>query len=629
MIYIRKYTAILIFISLTISLAWMYNRIIKTQEEVTQKLINNTVSITQEKLNAFFNPVKHSIFAQKQQIKQSFFDTFNDQKLVQFFTPVIQQFPQISSVGYYIEGGHEFDILPVDSNIWDTRNVYVDRYGKIEFWKKWKLENDQFKLINQWEDTLKVDPRVRPWYKKIINKSQDSHIAWTKPYRYITNHKIGMTSSIKWKQNNQLNILAYDITLDDLSKFTSEYKISENGFIFLMDRNFQMIGLPKHRQVRVKNINNCMLLTKANQIKIPLLKTLFKQWKIKGTTAKTFSFNSEMHDKTWCKIIKYQLNEEEYIYLGLTVPESDLITDLQQTKTIIFLGFCFIILLAIIMLMINRTINLNNLSLSQKNKEITSQKKLIEVKNKEILDSINYAKKIQETTLPSNAKLSEHLKDGFVLYIPKDILSGDFYWLETYKGKIYCAVADSTGHGIPGAMLSVVCSNALSIALLEENIGDTGKLLDRTREIIKERFKDNQDTFRVGMDISLCAIEGQTIQWSGAFNPLWIIRVGQKNIEEIKPNKQPIANSVSSAPFVSHTIMLEKGDQIYLFTDGFADQFGGEQQKKLKTIEFKRLLLSICHLSMDNQKIELDNFFHKWKGSQEQTDDVCVIGIKF
>ncbi len=283
----------------------------------------------------------------------------------------------------------------------------------------------------------------------------------------------------------------------------------------------------------------------------------------------------------------------------------------------------------------------HNKLLHQKNTEITYQKEVLEEKNKEISDSIKYAKRIQEAILPSRYSISDNLKNGFVFFKPKDIVSGDFYWLENLSNPsnkeaiVYFAAADCTGHGVPGALVSVVCSNALSKALLEEHISDTGKLLDRTRELVVKRFEKSEEDVKDGMDISLCKLDltnfqnnsGKAIlQWSGANNPLWIIR--NNELLEYKPDKQPIGKTDNPRPFTTHTINLTKNDTLYIFTDGYQDQFGGEKGKKFKTSQLKQLLLSLQENTMSEQKELLNEAFDKWKGNEEQVDDVCIIGVR-
>jgi serine phosphatase RsbU (regulator of sigma subunit) len=260
------------------------------------------------------------------------------------------------------------------------------------------------------------------------------------------------------------------------------------------------------------------------------------------------------------------------------------------------------------------------------NRAINAQKMLVEEKNKEITDSINYAQRIQKSILPSDNTIDEHLKNGFVLYKPKDVVSGDFYWLEKHNDEIYIAAADCTGHGVPGAMVSVICSNALSKALLEEGITETGKLLDRTRELVIDKFAKSSEEMKDGMDISLCRFSKNRIQWSGANNPLWIVR--NEQLIDYKADKQPVGKYANPTPFTTHNIEILESDTIYFFTDGFADQFGGPKGKKFMYRQFKDLIVSLEKKPMIEQKEILNKAFEKWRGNMEQVDDVCIIGIR-
>lgn len=264
---------------------------------------------------------------------------------------------------------------------------------------------------------------------------------------------------------------------------------------------------------------------------------------------------------------------------------------------------------------------------AQSQKQIIEEKnKLVERKNEEILDSITYAKRIQTAILPSMQLLNELIPNQFVLYLPKDIVAGDFYWLEKSNDKLFFAVADCTGHGVPGAMMSVVCHNALNRAVREFGLTEPGEILDKARDIIVSELAKNTDAVSDGMDISLCVLQqgSNTIKWAGAYNPLWIYRINTHEIEEWKPNKQPIGVSGTNLPFTTHSITVNKNDRIYLFTDGFADQFGGEKGKKLMKKSFRELLLRTSVLTTEEQKMELEQFYWNWKGGLDQVDDVCV-----
>jgi serine phosphatase RsbU (regulator of sigma subunit) len=260
--------------------------------------------------------------------------------------------------------------------------------------------------------------------------------------------------------------------------------------------------------------------------------------------------------------------------------------------------------------------------------QIEEQKHLVEEKNKEITDSINYAKRIQAAILPPDQLIKKVLPESFVLYKPKDIVAGDFYWLQQKEETILLAAADCTGHGVPGAMVSVVCNNALNRAVREYGFTDPGKILDQTRVLVIEEFEKSAEEVKDGMDISLCSISAGMLLWAGANNPLWILRKDAEEIEEIKADKQPIGKYADSKPFTTHQVKLNPGDAIYIFTDGYQDQFGGEKKKKFKASSLKSLICANRNLSMTDQKIKLDDAFENWRGTLEQIDDVCVLGIR-
>ena len=260
--------------------------------------------------------------------------------------------------------------------------------------------------------------------------------------------------------------------------------------------------------------------------------------------------------------------------------------------------------------------------------EVMQQKHLVEEKQKEIVDSISYAKRLQDAILPPLEFLNTHLKNSFVYYQPKDIVAGDFYWAEKVGEKFFIAAADSTGHGVPGAMVSVVCSNALNRTIKEFKLTETGKILDKTRDLVLETFEKSASEVKDGMDISLLCIDSKNknIFWSGANNPLWYIQ--DNELKEIKADKQPIGKSDYPKPFTTHQIEYKESTTFYLFTDGFADQFGGPNGKKFKYKQFSDLLVKNNNLSQNQQADIINKAFSDWKGDLEQVDDVCVIGIK-
>ena len=271
-----------------------------------------------------------------------------------------------------------------------------------------------------------------------------------------------------------------------------------------------------------------------------------------------------------------------------------------------------------------------NKLLELKNFEISNQKAIIEEKHAEITDSIAYAKRIQTAILPPLKLVKQLLKESFIIYIPKDVVAGDFYWMSETDDAILFAAADCTGHGVPGAMVSVVCNNALNRAVKEFRLIDPAEILNKTREIVIAEFEKSDEEVKDGMDISLCSLslKSNLLKWSGANNPLWILRKNQHQIEEIKADKQPIGKFSDAKPFTTHTIQLQPDDQFYIFTDGYQDQFGGTKGKKLKAANFRTIIEKMSLKEMDQQADEIRNAFEAWRGSLEQVDDVCVIGVK-
>jgi serine phosphatase RsbU (regulator of sigma subunit) len=382
----------------------------------------------------------------------------------------------------------------------------------------------------------------------------------------------------------------------------------------------------------------------------------------------------------------------------------------KQNIIIVSVSLVLIIVAVFSLLLYKRfkTTQQQKIIIEKKEKETQAQKHLVEEKQKEILDSINYAKRLQEAILPPLDYINEHLPNNFVLYQPKDVVAGDFYWAEMKDDKFFIAAADCTGHGVPGAMVSVVCSNALNRTVNEFGITNTGNILDKTRELVLETFAKGNAEVKDGMDISLLCIDKKNNKafWSGANNPLWYVdpvtsstphsvtssevekstapgldsaRPDNKtfnsiennitsstqhsvtsstphsvtsstqhsvtssevekstasgldssrpDIKEIKADKQPIGKTDNPKPFTTHEIELKPGMQFYLFTDGFADQFGGPKGKKFKYKQLEELLLTYSNLTMQEQQQHLFDKFSEWKGDLEQVDDVCVIGVK-
>lgn len=286
----------------------------------------------------------------------------------------------------------------------------------------------------------------------------------------------------------------------------------------------------------------------------------------------------------------------------------------------------FAILGLVLAAMIFRNLRLNK----QKNRIISAQKLLVEEKHKEITDSINYAERIQKSFLATKELLDENLIDYFVFFQPKDIVSGDFYWASKLNnGHFALVTADSTGHGVPGAIMSLLNITSLEKAI--ETNDEPSEILNTTRKIIIERLKKDgsADGGKDGMDCSLISfdIKEHKLTYAAANNPVWIVR--EQNILEFNPDKMPVGkHDRDNIPFSQHDLELKKGDVVYAITDGMPDQFGGPNGKKYKYKQLKELLITIAQLPMQDQKLLISNSLNQWKGEMEQVDDVTLIGIR-
>jgi serine phosphatase RsbU (regulator of sigma subunit) len=264
---------------------------------------------------------------------------------------------------------------------------------------------------------------------------------------------------------------------------------------------------------------------------------------------------------------------------------------------------------------------------------IKKQHLLVLQQKQAITDSISYAKRIQKAVLPSPAYLDNILSDYFTIYKPKDIIGGDFYWVREIDGYRVVIVADSTGHGVPGALMSM-----LGVTLLNEQFRIfgirqpaviLGHLRNRVKEIFAQEGSVNDQAEGIEMAIVILDQEKKELQFAGANRPLFLYRKNDDcELLVIEGDKQPIGVHWEETEFTNNLIKLQEHDSLYIFSDGFVDQFGGEKRKKLKTHNFKKLLLSVQAESMENQRKLIEEAFDEWRGSHEQIDDVCVIGIR-
>ncbi|HYG50188.1 MAG TPA: tetratricopeptide repeat protein [Flavobacteriales bacterium] len=363
------------------------------------------------------------------------------------------------------------------------------------------------------------------------------------------------------------------------------------------------------------------------------------QWILKHNVIKDSIFSQEKQVEAGRQQGRFET--EKQLALDAMKHQKDIAAEKKQQLLIIIFS-CIVIAVVVVFLVIS----FNRLKITRRQKKIIEQQKhqvleqkeIVEEKNKEITDSINYAKRIQLGILPSEQELTKALGDHFVLYLPKDIVSGDFYWAISttttntgIKLSVFAAV-DCTGHGVPGAIMSMLGKTLLNQTVKNPDINSPADVLNFLNAELPKNLKSHEANTRIrdGMDVGLCALNSNAkkLYFAGANNPCWIAR--NHEIIELEPDKHAVSASEESnkVPFNNTAFDLQAGDMVYLFTDGYADQFGGPKGKKFKYSQLKELISEISGENTVAQREKLKDVFFQWKGNYEQTDDVCILGVR-
>ena len=347
-------------------------------------------------------------------------------------------------------------------------------------------------------------------------------------------------------------------------------------------------------------------------------------------------YNKENTEKSIQAELKYefskQAEKENLVREKQELEQKETVKRQKIIRNFLILGFVLLLIVAFLIYRNLKQKQKANNKLQNAYIEIEVKSNLLEEKNKEVFDSIKYAKRLQEAILPNNEFIKKLFPESFVFYKPKDIVSGDFYWFEHWGNKKMFAAVDCTGHGVPGAFMSIVGYNLLNQAINEHGLTKPNLILNELNKgitkTLKQTFEDS--AVKDGMDIALCCYDEKTnvLEYAGAFNSLWLIR--DNAIVEIKADKQPVGLFLGEElkSFTNQEIPVQKGDVFYVFTDGYADQFGGPKGKKFKYKNLQSILLANTSKSMAEQKAILEKSITDWQGSLEQIDDILIIGIK-
>lgn len=351
-------------------------------------------------------------------------------------------------------------------------------------------------------------------------------------------------------------------------------------------------------------------------------------------------FNKEKENNIEKLLTEFETKQKEKEIVILNKDKKLKIETINHQKNLLIFfisAFIIIFLLSVLLFKMFLFKKKANASLRLQKKEIETQKDEIEVQNelvknqnKSIKDSILYASYIQEAILTPKQVINQVLPSNFILFKPKDVVSGDFYWLKKIDNIVYYAIADCTGHGVPGAFMSMLGISLLNEIIQKGNNIHPNEILEELRNKVKislrQTGKENES--QDGMDIAICAIDTKkmVLEYSGAFNPLYIVRKG--NFIEIEATKNPIGIYFREKAFENHIFNLQKEDVLYTFSDGYADQFGGEKNKKFKIENMKNLFVEIYNKPMDEQVVILNNTITKWQGETNQTDDILLFGVR-
>jgi CheY-like chemotaxis protein/serine phosphatase RsbU (regulator of sigma subunit) len=430
-----------------------------------------------------------------------------------------------------------------------------------------------------------------------------------------------------------------------MAQEASDFTSLKNCYSILSE-NYDLLGLPDKSKE---------YFDLAASLKSHLQKEELKKFESRTKVAEAESFAKDIEIKSKEQRIQ-SITKEQQLTLDLLKKEKELselrkkesLAKERNTKIIILSLSTILILVSLSLFFIfkqlrekkraNRLLESSNQQIIEQKKEIEEQRDIANNQKKKITDSIYYAKRIQSAVLPPLSSFEKIIPEHFIFYRPRDIVSGDFYWITEKEGIVILAAVDCTGHGVPGAFMSM-----LGVAYLNDIVNKTtfnrhirslhaNEILNQLRENVINSLHQTGKTSETkdGMDIALCIIdfEHKTLQFSGAHNPVYLIRSGK--LMQLEADKMPIGiYKTAGVSFTNHEIALEKDDLLYIFSDGYYDQFGGSRNMKMFSSNFRKLLLDIHQKSMPVQRKLVEEYYDTWKGNNEQVDDVLVIGFKF
>ena len=600
-------------------LSIMLINITNTAESLAKSLINRTTANSRIELDKYFKTIISDLYVGKDLCEQGTFNAVENKNIDKYMLPVFRHVPQLNTVVVADTLGNEYSIIREDTT-WLSNHVYESKdSGMVIIRNRWKGNGIRKKTVKKWtEYNSSYNPRKRPWFIGAMTTTKPKVVWWTQPYKFFTHKMPGITISLRsfCDSTKKYHVIQYDILLSHISEFTTNTDISKNGKTFVLSNKYEVIGLPKENFLTKIDSIKKYILHPFDSVRSDDMKNAINKWKkISKNKNKPFSFYKD-GEKWWARISEYKLGINNNFIIGVIVPENDFVEEVHKTRNVVFAGFAIILVFILLVIRQNNIRRKTNIVLTEQKKQIT--------------DSIVYAERIQRALLPPKEQLDEILNEYFILLKPLHIVSGDFYWIKEINQYIIIAAADCTGHGVPGAFMSMLGISFLNEIVSKEGITQANHILNELRQYVKTSLKQTgkEDDAKDGMDMALYAINKDTLklQFAGAYNPLFIIR--DNELIALKPDRQPIAIHVKEKDFTNTVFQLQTNDVLYSFSDGFIDQFGGEKGKKFMIKNFKKLLLDIHKKSFKEQKEILNNELINWSGNYDQLDDILVIGIK-
>lgn len=516
------------------------------------------------------------------------------------------------SIDYYRKGlaiskknRDTFNIANISGRIGGEFN-YLSQYDSALYYNLQGLEH--FKLINHKRGIGAVLVNLATTYSS--SKQTEKAIETIKEAIQIRT-ELGDDYAITILKNNLVESLIEQKNFNDALKVAKEAEM-----LSLQQKENELIHQNFNMQSRIyARLNNYEKAYEYAHKCLKIKDSIFQNTNLKALNELQAKYESDKKEK-----------EISFLQLEKKTNEEKSVAEKKQRNIIILSISIIAVLIALFALMLYRRFRESN-----RQKEIIElQKHIVDGKNNEIIDSINYALTIQNAIIPDISELNRHAKEAFVFFKPKDIVSGDFYWTTKVKDYVFYVVADCTGHGVPGAFMSLMAISYLSEIINENNILETDQILNRLREkVISNLNKSEFTEKRDGMDMVIIRIEerNNSLQFSGANNSIYILR--NNSMRELKGNKMPVGlHTGNYSPFTAQTESLVSNDRVFAFTDGYPDQFGGPKGKKFMYRPLENILCENSNSKLSNLNKILADRFEEWKGSNEQVDDITVFGLE-